>query len=404
MARLSDVVIVGASLAGLRAAEALRARGYDGRLTLVGAEKHLPYDRPPLSKEILRGEWEPDRIGLRRQDYESLGAELLLGRRATSLDLAKRTVTLDGTDAVEFGGLVIATGATPRRLGPVHDELAGVHVLRTLDDALAIRAAFQAHPRVVVVGAGFIGLEVAAAARSFGLEVVVVEPQPAPLASVLGAEMGAACARLHRDHGVDLRCGVAVDALEGHGRVERVRLGDGTALSADLVVVGIGVVPVTGWLGGSGLRIENGVVCDSTLSAGPQQVVAAGDVARWHNRLFDEVMRVEHWTNAVEQGVAAAGRLLAADAEAVDYAPVPLFWSDQYEVKVQFAGRVKPDDEVRIVEGRSEEFRFVALYGRKGRLTGALAFRRPRQLLRYVDLIGARASWDDAIAAAPPRV
>jgi NADPH-dependent 2,4-dienoyl-CoA reductase/sulfur reductase-like enzyme len=195
---------------------------------------------------------------------------------------------------------------------------------------------------------------------------------------------------------------VAVDALEGHGRVERVRLGDGTAISADLVVVGIGVVPATGWLEGSGLRIENGVVCDSTLSAGPPQVVAAGDVACWHNRLFDEVMRVEHWTNAVEQGVAAAGRLLGA--ETVDYAPVPLFWSDQYEVKVQFAGRVRPGDEVRIVEGRPEEFRFVALYGRRGRLTGALAFRRPRQLLRYVDLIAARASWDDAMAVAPPRV
>ncbi len=402
MATRRDVVIVGASLAGLRAAEALRDRGYDGRLVLVGAEEHLPYDRPPLSKEILRGQWEPERIGLRRGGYESLGAELLLGRRATSLDLAGRKVVLDDGAQLAFDGLVIATGARPRTLGRA-GQLEGVHVLRTLDDALAIRSALRARPRLAVVGAGFIGLEVAASARSLGLDVVLIEPQATPLASVLGVEMGAVCARLHRERGVDLRCGVAVEALEGDHRVERVRLSDGTTVATDLVVVGIGVVPCTEWLEGSGLCLDDGVVCDASCAAGPPGVVAAGDVARWHNRLFDETMRVEHWTNAVEQGVAAAERLLAGENGAAAYAPVPLFWSDQYEVKLQFAGRARPGDEVRIVEGSPEQFRFVALYGRAGCLTGALALRRPRQLLRYVDMIAARATWDAALAVAASR-
>ena len=302
---LATVAVVGASLAGLRAVETLRRDGYDGRLVLVGAEAHLPYDRPPLSKEFLAGEVEPDDVALRRGPYDDLDLDLRLGRRAVALDLASRAVALDDGEPVVFDGLVLATGSTPRVV-PGTPDLPGINVLRTLDDALAIRAKLDARPRVVVVGAGFIGSEVAATCRLRGLEVTVLEALPAPLVRGLGPVLGMACGELHRDHGVDLRLGVGVAGFEGDGRVERVRLDDGTAVDADLVVVGVGVAPATDWLATSGLTLDNGVVCDETLLAAPG-VVAAGDVARWPNPLFGgESMRVEHWTNASEQGVAAS--------------------------------------------------------------------------------------------------
>jgi NADPH-dependent 2,4-dienoyl-CoA reductase/sulfur reductase-like enzyme len=220
-----------------------------------------------------------------------------------------------------------------------------------------------------------------------------------PLARGLGTRMGEVCGALHRDHGVDLRCGVGVAALEGAERVERVRLSDGSAVAADLVVVGIGVAPETDWLAGSGLAIDDGVVCDATCTAAPG-IVAAGDVARWWNPLFEESMRVEHWTNAVEQGDAAAATLLAAPGGAPAFAPVPYFWSDQYDVKIQFAGRAQADDEVRVVHGSLEQRRFVALYARSGRLTGALALSRPRLLVAYRKLLQQRPTLDEALAFA----
>ena len=397
MRKLERIAVVGASLAGLRAAESLRRLGYGGALVLVGAEKHLPYDRPPLSKELLQGRWEVDRIGLRRQPYEELELDLRLGVRATALDLAARELVLGDGVREPFDALVLATGASPRRLRGQPD-LPGVHLLRTLDDALALRAALEARPRVLVVGAGFIGAEVAASCRARGLQVTLVEPLPVPLARGLGEAMGRVCAELHRDQGVDLRCGVGVSGFQGHQRVERVTLSDGSSVEADLVVVGIGAAPETGWLEGSGLRLDDGVVCDAFCAAAPG-VFAAGDVARWHNPLFGEEMRVEHWSNAAEQGSYVAERLAGTDLGAQPFAPVPFFWSDQYGVKIQFAGRMRPDDEVRLVAGSLAERKFTALYGRAGRLSGVLAWSRPRDLAKYRRLIAAATSFESALAA-----
>jgi NADPH-dependent 2,4-dienoyl-CoA reductase/sulfur reductase-like enzyme len=259
-----------------------------------------------------------------------------------------------------------------------------------------MRAAFDQQPRVVVVGAGFIGAEVAATARKRGLDVTVLEALPVPLSRGLGDRMGAACGALHVDHGVDLRCGVGVAGFEGEDRVTGVRLTDGQVVPADLVVVGIGVAPATAWLESSGLELNDGVVCDEHCRAAPG-VFAAGDVARWTNPLFDESMRVEHWTNAAEQGPVAAANLLAGDA-AAPFAPVPFFWSDQYDVKIQFAGRCRPGDDVEVVDGSIEAHRFVALYGREGRLVGCLGFSRPRLVMTYRRLIAESASWDEALA------
>jgi 3-phenylpropionate/trans-cinnamate dioxygenase ferredoxin reductase subunit len=413
---LRTVVVVGASLAGLRAAETLRREGYDGRLVLVGAEAHEPYDRPPLSKQVLAGEVDVDRIALRQAGYDDLDLDLRLGVRAVALDAGAREVTIapdrgprteaDGpgpAEAIPFDGLVVATGAAPRLLpsmvgAPVPD---GVFVLRSLDDALAVRDRLAGGPKVVVVGAGFIGSEVAATCRMRGLDVTVLEALPAPLVRGLGPVLGAVCGELHRDHGVDLRLNVGVAGFEGAGRVERVRLDDGATVDADLVVVGVGVAPVTDWLDGSGLTVDDGVVCDSTLLAAPG-IVAAGDVARWPNPLFDgEVARLEHWTNASDQGVAAARRLLHGDGAAPDeFAPVPFVWSDQYDRKIQTAGQFRGDDVMEIVHGSLEERRFVAVFGREGRLVGTLGFSMPAKLMQYRRMIAERASFDDALAHA----
>ncbi|HTO52591.1 MAG TPA: FAD-dependent oxidoreductase [Myxococcota bacterium] len=395
---LSKVAIVGASLAGLRAAESLRRLGYGGTLVVIGAEKHLPYDRPPLSKELLQGRWEVDKIGLRRRPYQELALDLRLGVRATRLDAAARALEVDGAGRESFDALVIATGAVPRRL-PGQPELPGIHLLRTLDDSLALRAALERGPRVAVVGAGFIGAEVAASCRARGLEVTLIEPLPVPLARGLGEAMGGVCAALHRDHGVDLRCGVGVAGFAGRDRVERLALSDGSTLEVDVVVVGIGATPDTAWLTGSGLALDDGVVCDSYCAAAPG-IFAAGDVARWHNPLFDERMRIEHWSNAVEQGSYVAERLAGSDLGAEPFAPVPFFWSDQYDVKIQFAGRMRPGDELRVVAGSLEARKFTALYGRAGRLTGVLAFSRPRDLPKYRRLIAERAGFEAAVAVA----
>jgi 3-phenylpropionate/trans-cinnamate dioxygenase ferredoxin reductase subunit len=394
------VVVVGASLAGLRAVEELRRLGYDGEIAVVGAEPHEPYDRPPLSKEVLAGEAEAADTALRRQPLEDLDAAWHLGCRAVGLDVAARTVSLDdGTRLEGRRGVVLATGAVPRPLRGTPD-LGGIHLLRTIDDCLAIRADLDGTPsRVVVVGAGFIGAEVAATCRQRHLAVTVLEALPSPMVRGLGPVLGDVLAAMHRDHGVDLRTGVGVDGFDGDGRVEAVRLADGSTVDADVVVVGVGVVPSTGWLEGSGLDVENGVRCDETLLAAPG-VVAAGDVCRWPNPLFDgELMRLEHWTNAAEQGVAAAARLLAGD-EAEVYAPVPFVWSDQYDLKIQVVGHVRGDDDVAIVDGSLEERRFVAAVGRKGRLVGAVGFGRPRVVMQYRRMIAERASWDEALSRA----
>ena len=393
---VKSVTVVGASLAGMRAAEALRREGFDGEITLVGDETGAPYDRPPLSKQVLAGEWAPERVAL--YDAEALGDLRLtwrLGARAVGFEAASRTVTLAGGERLAADGVVIATGARPRTLGGT-ENLAGVYTLRTLADSLAVRAEFEATPRrVVVVGAGFIGAEVAATARGRGLDVTMVETAETPLERVLGAGMGRVCAEVHADHGVDLRTGVGVASITGAGRVEQVTLSDGARLDADVVIVGVGVMPNTEWLAGSGLAIDDGVVCDETCLAAPG-VVAAGDVARWPNRLFGQSMRVEHWDNAVEQGAAAARRLLAGDGTE-PFAPVPWFWSDQYDRKIQLAGRSGPGDEVVVVAGSPDERRFAAVYGRAGRIVAVLGFNRPRHVMQYRRLIARAATWDEAL-------
>jgi 3-phenylpropionate/trans-cinnamate dioxygenase ferredoxin reductase subunit len=394
----STIVVVGASLAGLRAAEELRAAGFGGRLAFVGAEDHQPYDRPPLSKQVLAGEWEPDQTALRGQPYDDLDLDWWLGRPAAALDVAARTVTLADGERLVFDGAVLATGAVPRTL-PGTPPLPGIHVLRTLDDCVAIRHELERGPRVVVVGAGFIGAEVAATCRGRGLAVTVLEALPAPMVRGLGPRLGGALGDLHRDHGVDLRLEAGVAGFEGTDRVEAVLLGDGSRVDADVVVVGIGVRPATDWLEGSGLRLHDGVGCDATCQAAPG-IVAAGDVARWPSELYDgESTRLEHWTNAAEQGAFVGRRLLAADDAAPVFDPVPFVWSDQYDVKIQVAGSVRGDDRIEIVDGSVEERRFVAAVGRAGRLVGAVGFSRPRPLMQYRRLIAQRASFEEAIAA-----
>jgi 3-phenylpropionate/trans-cinnamate dioxygenase ferredoxin reductase subunit len=395
------VVVVGASLAGLRSVEELRRLGYDGEVAVVGAEPHEPYDRPPLSKDVLAGEADEQDLGLRRQPLADLEAEWHLGRRATSLDVAARTVTLDDGNILDGArGIVVATGASPRLL-PGVPALPGIHVLRTIDDCLAIRTDLERTPsRVVVIGAGFIGAEVAATCRRRHLDVTVLEALPTPMVRGLGPALGEVLAAQHRDHGVDLRTGTGVEGIEGEDRVERVRLADGSTIDADVVVVGVGVAPCTAWLEGSGLDVDDGVRCDETLLAAPG-VVAAGDVCRWPNALFDgELMRLEHWTNAAEQGVAAAARLLAGDAAGEVFAPVPFVWSDQYELKIQVVGHVRGDDDVVVVDGSVEERRFVAAVGRNGRLVGAVGFGRPRVVMEYRRMIANRVSWDEALTRA----
>ncbi len=391
-----SVTIVGASLAGLRAAETLRRDGFDGVITLIGDEAHLPYDRPPLSKQVLSGDWEPERTLLSPTDrIDGLDLDLRMGTRATGLDASARTVEVDG-EKQPYDGLLIATGARCRTL-PGSAGLDGVHTLRTLDDSLAIRDVLMAGPqRVVVVGAGFIGAEVASTAVGYGVPVTMVEPQSTPLGHVLGEAVGSAVADLHRSHGVDLRCGVGVEAVTGDDRVASVCLSDGEELDADLVVVGIGVVPNTEWLEGSGLTIDDGVVCDGTCLAAPD-VVAAGDVARWPNPRYAGTMRVEHWDNAVEQGAHAARRLLSTDEEAVPFSPVPWFWSDQYDRKLQLAGRARPDDDCVLVDGSLEEHRFAVAYGRDGVFTAVFAMNRPRQVMLLKGLLERGATWEEAL-------
>jgi NADPH-dependent 2,4-dienoyl-CoA reductase/sulfur reductase-like enzyme len=378
------VLIVGASAAGLAAAEALRRADFAGEITLLGEEPHRPYDRPPLSKQILSGQWELDRLPLRGEErLAELGLDLRLGETATGLDLAAREVRLADDSSIGYDDLVIATGVRPRRLP---GEKA--HVLRTLGDALALRERLGAGTRLVVVGAGFLGAEAAAVARELGAEVTALEPAPVPLAHAVGAEVGEVIAAVHREHGVDLRTGVGVAEVVAEG----VRLADGEVVAADEVLVAIGAVPNTEWLEGSGLTIENGVVCDEYCAAAPG-VYAAGDVARWHNPLFGESMRIEHRTNAAEQGMAAARNLLAPEA-AKPFAPVPYFWSDQYDLKIQSYGYLRGHEEIAIVEGSLAERRFLAVYRTGDRVSGVLGVNVvPKAIRPWRQAIATRAPW-----------
>ncbi len=385
---MSTVCIVGASLAGLTAAETLRGAGFDGRLIIVDPSTDLPPDRPPLSKQVLAGEWEPDKAVHRSATrLPELDVELRLGVAAISLDAEARTLGLSDGTSITADGIVLAMGAAPRLL---FEGITGVHVLRTMSDCLTIRAELDTGtPRVAVIGAGFIGAEVAATCRGRGLDVTMIEAADVPLGRVLPGRIGDFVTQLHRDQGVDVRLGVGVSGLTVEGDTKVLALDDGSEVRAEVVVVGVGVVPNTGWLEGSGLTLDNGVRCDETCLAAPG-IVAAGDVASWPNPRFDEVMRVEQWENAIEMGEHAARRLLAelpgaaADdpARTAAFQPIPWFWSDQYDRKLQLAGRPSGSDDIEIVEGTVEERRFVALFRRGDRCTGVLGVNRPRHVMQ----------------------
>ncbi|WP_223163735.1 NAD(P)/FAD-dependent oxidoreductase [Nocardioides humilatus] len=402
---MESLVVVGASLAGLRAVETARKDGFTGRVTLIGAEKHLPYDRPPLSKAFLdRGEDElaPPRPFYRDERFfiEDLDVDLLLGSPATALDPAAKTVYI-GNRGVAYDAVVLATGSGARRL-PGTELLSGVHALRTLDDAEALRDALADGGPVVVVGGGFIGSEIASSARKRGFDVTIVEATPAPLARAIGADMGAAIASLHYRNGTTLLCGTGVEAIEGGGHVERVVLTDGRTLPAAIVVAGIGSVPAVEWLDGSGLTLDNGIVCDETLWTGVEGVYAAGDVARWPNPTFGSLQRMENWTAAAEQGARAVRNALDP-ARAQPYATVPYYWSDWYGDRIQFVG-VPDADEVAWVEGAvDDDGRWVVLYRAGERLVGALTVRAPSEIMKYRGLIQRGASWVDALEFATSR-
>ena len=372
--------MVGASLAGLSAARSLRKQGYDGRLVVIGDEHHRPYDRPPLSKEFLAGTLGEADLVLETED-EDLGAEWLLGTRATGLDRTDRAVRLADGREVRADGVVIATGAAARTL-PGSEGLAGVHTLRTLDDARALREELARGGRLVVIGGGFIGAEVASTASALGLDVTVVEAAPTPLAGPLGETMGALVSALHADHGVRLLCGVGVKGLSGERRIEAVLLEDGRSVPADLVVVGVGARPCVEWLEGSGVALDNGVKCGSDGRTSLAGVVAVGDCANWYDPGTGLHRRFEHWTGARERPDAAIATLLAGGAVEPGVPRPPYFWSDQYGVKIQFAGHAAGADSVTIEEGAAEDRNVLAVYRRSGRPVAVLGMNQPRLFTR----------------------
>ncbi|MBV7695630.1 NAD(P)/FAD-dependent oxidoreductase [Streptomyces sp. TRM70350] len=387
---MRTVAVVGASLAGLSAARSLRKQGYDGRLVLIGDELHRPYDRPPLSKEFLSGTLGEAELALEADD-EDLGAEWLLGVRATGLDHARRAVRLGDGREVPADGVVIATGAAARTL-PGSEGLAGVHTLRTLDDARALRDELARGGRLVVIGGGFIGAEVASTAYALGLDVTVVEAAATPLAGPLGETMGAVVSALHADHGVRLECGVGVKGLSGETRVDAVLLEDGRSIPADIVVVGVGARPNVEWLEGSGIALDNGVKCGADGRTSLAGVVAVGDCANWYDPRAGHHRRVEHWTGARERPDAAVATLLAGGAVEPGVPRPPYFWSDQYGVKIQFAGHAAGADSVSIEAGAADDRDVLAVYRRAGNPVAVLGMNQPRLFTRWRKQLAATAS------------
>jgi 3-phenylpropionate/trans-cinnamate dioxygenase ferredoxin reductase subunit len=375
------LVIVGASLAGLRAAQAARKAGFDGELVMVGEERHRPYTRPPLSKELLAGEHTVERVQL---PCDELDVDWRLGVPAARLDRGRRRVVLEDGDEVEYDRLILATGSRPRRWPGAGADLDGVHMLRNVDDALALRAAFDGRPRVAIVGAGFIGCEVAQTARKEGLDVTLIDIAETPMLP-LGRELGRWCADLHLDRGVELRLGIGVAALVGYGRVEAVELTDGERIPADVVVVGLGALPNIEWLAGSGLQLDSGLECDATLTAvGDPDILGAGDIVTWPHPLADgEAIRIEHWTVAAEQGQLAGRNAVLAPEERKPYVTPPYFWSDQYDVKIQSLGLPGRAEGVELLESTPDRSRLVYGGQRDGRLVGIIAINAARRLGTY---------------------
>jgi 3-phenylpropionate/trans-cinnamate dioxygenase ferredoxin reductase subunit len=359
------VVVVGAGLAGAKAAEAARAAGYDGRLVLVGEETSPPSERPPLSKHVLRGEKPPESARVHDEGfYDEQSIELRTGERVTELDVSARTVRV-GDEVIAFDKAVLAMGARPRTLDVPGADLPSAHYLRTVEDSLRLGEAVRGADRVAVIGGGWIGSEVAASARQLGADVVMCDPLKTPLFGVLGEEIGSAFGQLHRDHGVTLRMGVGVSALQPDGVV----LADGSLERADVIVVGVGAVPNVELAQQAGLAVDNGVVVDATLMSSAPGVLATGDVASAFHPLFGRHIRVEHWANALNQGQ-AAGRNAVGDPQPYDR--LPYFYSDQYDLGMEYVGLAGKEDQVT-VRGDREGLRFLAFYHRDGRVTAAMA-------------------------------
>lgn len=386
--RSRRIVVIGASVAGWRTVEALRRSGSRDHITLIGAEPHLPYDRPPLSKELLLGKLGRDDVRLSAAATDAIEVDLILGTRATAVDVERRVVTLQGETSgeLEYDELVIATGSRAIRPAAVPD-LAGIHTLRTLDDALAIRAELESDPRVVVLGGGFIGVEVASAARALGLDVTIIDREHVLMRRALGETIGERMTEIIRADGVDLRLGLTVTGWHGTDHVEAVELSDGSLLHANLVVLGLGAVPETEWLADSGLTIEDGVVCDERLLAAPG-VHAVGDVARWFHPGYQRLMRMEHWTTAGEHADAVAATLTGTPTPAAE---IPLAWSDQFDQKLQIAGVVSPDDDIHFLV--DEPGRFVAIAGSAGVQHAAVALNAAGALVRHRMKLAARPPW-----------
>jgi NADPH-dependent 2,4-dienoyl-CoA reductase/sulfur reductase-like enzyme len=404
---VSKLVIVGASLAGLRAAQAARKTGFQGQLLLIGAEDQLPYDRPPLSKAYLQDvdEPEPPTFQTSTELEDELGLELKLNASAVGLDARAKQVWLDSrtADTVDFDALIIATGASPRPF-PADSGTqrpVGLHALRTLDDAKALRDALETAPRTVIIGSGFIGSEIASSLRARGLPITVLEAANVPLMRSVGDQVGRHCARLHLDNGVDLRCGVGVRGLRlgRNDHVSGVALSDGTTVPAELVINATGVVPNTAWLSGSGVPLhprDGGVLCDTTLNAGLPGIYAAGDLAHVPHPLMDGApVRVEHWTNASEQGAQAARNAVALGA-GEPAAAVPYFWSDWHGHRLQFVG-IPHADEVRVVSEEKGEDKFLALYRRGDRVVGCLGIDRAGAVMKIERLIAKERPWNEAL-------
>jgi 3-phenylpropionate/trans-cinnamate dioxygenase ferredoxin reductase component len=380
-----QIVIVGGGLGAARTSEQLRRAGFDGPITIVSNEVHLPYDRPPLSKQVLRSEM--DDVTLKpREFYDENNIALLLGSAVRALDTGSQSVRLDNGNVLGYDELVIATGLVPKRI-PSFPDFAGVHVLRSFDESMRLREEAGSARHAVVVGAGFIGCEVAASLRGLGVDVVMVEPQPEPLASVLGERIGALVARLHRAEGVDVRTGTGVAELRGTDRVEKAVLSDGTETDADLVVVGIGSRPATDWLEGSGVKVDNGVVCDQVGRTSAPHVWALGDVASWRDATGHQ-SRVEHWSNVADQARVLVPALLGQDLPS-NIVVVPYFWSDQYDVKIQCLGEPEASDVIHLVsdDGR----RFLAYYEREGAVAGVVGGGMASQVMKTRAKIAASA-------------
>ena len=387
------MVIVGGGLAASRTAEQLRRAEHTGEVVIVSDEVHVPYDRPPLSKEALhRDDHDFAAVTLKpREFYDENNITLMLGSAAASVDSAAKTVTLDDGSVVEYDELVIATGLVPKRI-PSFPDLDGIHVLRSYDQSQALRRQAGSARHAVIIGAGFIGCEVAASLRALGVDVVMVEPQPQPLASVLGEKIGALVTRLHRAEGVDVRTAVGVAEVRGDAHVQQVVLSDGTEIDADLVVVGIGSRPATDWLAGTGIEVDNGVVCDNVGRTSAPHVWALGDVASWRDATGHQA-RVEHWSNVAEQARVLVPAMLGQ--EPPETVVVPYFWSDQYDVKIQCLGEPEADDVVHVVEDDGRKF--LAYYERDGVIAGVVGGGMPGKVMKARSKIASGAPIADVL-------